>query len=108
MSHNENTPVKESKVQVRKEAGWTDSIDFDPIMLAVDHGGMADVFANEVIAVTTAICGLYNEQDYRLVWSDSLRRVFGVCPSCDTEFPVDEGGAGDELNEGFIAVWCGC
>lgn len=113
----------EAKVQVRDYNGntksweaWRDSVDFDPIDIPVEDRGeggtplTTDVFDSSVMALAGALLDgddRVNRQ-YRLVWSDTLYPVKGTCPVCDDVFVVGEGAPGDELNEGYDAVWCGC
>lgn len=117
--NNTNTPYAEAKVQFRNQGdvAWADSIDVDPIQLPVEafvNPGVprtTDVFDSGLIGLMDAICAwesLAPVTTYRLVWSDTETAVMGMCPVCDEEFPVSEGMPGDELNEGFNAVTCGC
>lgn len=106
-------PMAEAKVQFR-EVGtteWRDSLDFDPIMIPVESELTTDVFNSTVIAISDAMISAEIDNgltDYRLVWSDTEIDVKGLCPVCDDVFPVGEGAPGDELNEGYDAVFCGC
>lgn len=118
-----NTPSAEAKIQVRDYddtaktwGAWRDSLDFDPIDIPVEDRGedgtplTTDVFNSSVIAVVDALLEVDADvnREYRLVWSDREHPVKGTCPVCDDVFPVGEGAPGDELNEGYDAVWCGC
>jgi hypothetical protein len=118
------TARAEAKVQVRVGDGpWTDALDFDPVMIPVEDFEASDVpyltdsFDGTVIGLVSALIdadALYSEhltdemREYNLVWSDSGFSVKANCPVCDDVFPVAEGAPGDELNEGFDAVFCGC
>lgn len=116
--NNTNTPQAEVKIQVRQVGGdWRDSLDFDPIMIPVESDGLTDAFDRNVYALTGAILEIeagFSERrtdqmtEYNLVWSDSGATVKALCPVCDDVFPVAEGAPGDELNEGYDAVFCGC
>jgi uncharacterized Zn-finger protein len=118
-----HTPTAESKVVVRdrnpltKEwSPWRDSFEFDPITLPVeDHNAtrtpvLTDTFHSNVIAVVDALVAADQDPnvEHQLVWSDSGKTVKGTCPVCDAVFSVSEGYPGDELNEGYDAVFCGC
>lgn len=116
--NNTNTPQAEAKVQVRTVGeDWCDSLDFDPIMIPVESDGLTDAFDANVYALTGVILDIeagFSEHrtdqmtEYNLVWSASGATVKALCPVCDDVFPVAEGAPGDELNEGYDAVWCGC
>lgn len=110
----------EAKVQVRDfgTETWRDSIDFDPVEIPVEGPNTTDVFNSNVIGMVSALIEAETDGDsftvtgprfeYQLVWSGNGNPVMGVCPVCDRSFPVSEGAPGDELNEGFDAVFCGC
>jgi hypothetical protein len=107
------TPVHEATVEVTRigDADSKPSADVDPINLPVDSSGMVDVFDANLIGLMDAICAwesIDTAVTYRLVWSDDRKPVRGVCPVCDDVFEVSEGFPGDELNEGYDAVCCGC
>jgi hypothetical protein len=115
-------PMAEAKVQVRPFVSpptgeWHDSLDFDPIMLPVELDGLTDAFSPVVISLMDAIIdadSAFSEHrteamfEYSVVWSESGHTVKAVCPVCDDVFPLAEGAPGDELNEGYDAVFCGC
>jgi hypothetical protein len=107
-----NTPTREAMVMVSHDgADYVPSIDVDPITLPVDSAGMADVFDSGLVRLMDAMCAWESfdtRSTYQLVWSDDRTLVRGVCPVCDDFFPVSEGFPGDELNEGYNAVCCGC
>lgn len=113
------TPHAEATVQVRTLSNltWRTSMDMDPIQIPVELCGASgvpvytDVFNDVVYGIVTAFCELEagdTEFEYRLVWSATGHDVKGTCPVCDDTFPVAEGFPGDELNEGYDAVCCGC
>jgi hypothetical protein len=116
--HNTITPDAEVKVQIREMGSdiWRDSIDMDPIMVPVemrDANGelwLTDVFATNVIRLINAIISADDSGnlEYNVVWSETGRTVSGNCPVCDDAFAIAEGAPGDELNEGYDAVFCGC
>lgn len=122
--NNTNTPVAEVKVQIRTSPGgeWTDSVDFDPITVPVeltvnDLPHSTDPFNPTVIALSDGIIDAessFSEHqasmmtDYRLVWSATGELVHALCPVCDDDFIISEGAPGDEFNEGYDAVFCGC
>lgn len=119
MARNAQLPKVEAKVIVRpfgKDTAWTDSVSFDPIMLPVEGPEITDVFDSSLIALLRAVIetetssvGLNGTGPiYGLVWSATGNAVKGVCPVCDDLFPVSEGAPGDELNEGYDAITCGC
>jgi hypothetical protein len=117
MTHNTNTPEAEAKVQVRVYGGeWRDSPDFEPVMIPVEDFEastvpyLTDSFNSNVIGLVDALISLDcpGDTEYNLVWSDSGFSVKANCPVCDDVFPVAEGAPGDELNEGYDAVFCGC
>jgi hypothetical protein len=114
-------PMAEAKVQVRpinsqSRDEWRDSIDFDPIMLPVELDGLTDAFSPVVIGLVDAIIEADTPAvgtssptfEYNVVWSESGHTVKANCPVCDDVFPLAEGAPGDELNEGYDAVFCGC
>lgn len=116
-------PKAEAKVQVRDYhtaqktwTPWRDSFNFDPMEIPVedrDENGTpltTDVFNSSVFALAGAMLEVDDRvmRQYRLVWSDTEYPVKGTCPVCDDVFVVHEGAPGDELNEGYDAVWCGC
>lgn len=104
-------PMAEAKVQVWDgETPWRDSLDFDPMMIPMEADGLTDAFNSSVYALSGALIDMDGAAtlEYNLVWSDSGATVKAVCPVCDDVFPVAEGAPGDELNEGYDAVWCGC
>lgn len=113
----------EAKVQVRDYdtdtrawGPWRDSLDFDPMEIPIEDAGQGgtplttDVFDSTVITVVGALMEVDQDvnREYTLVWSASQHPIKGTCPVCDDVFPVAEGAPGDELNEGYDAVWCGC
>lgn len=109
--NNINTPQVEAKVQIRTDGGdWRDSMDFDPVMIPVESDGLTDAFDATVIGLVDTLIGMDCDAttEYNLVWSDSGFSVKANCPVCDDVFPVAEGAPGDELNEGYDAVFCGC
>src|SRR5262245_14203034 len=122
MTHNTNTPTAEAKVMVRTlpDGEWRDALDFDPVEIPVEAFPAAtgpyltDVFNSTVYGLVDALmeaeCGVGTEPslEYNLVWSDNGYSVKGTCPVCDDVFCVAEGAPGDELNEGYDAVFCGC
>lgn len=112
-------PMAEAKVRVRTMGSleWRDSLDFDPVMLSVESGWLADAFSpvviglvDSVITADTYVCApaVQTTLEYNVVWSDSGETVKAVCPVCDRVFPIAEGAPGDEWNEGYNAVFCGC
>jgi hypothetical protein len=118
-----NTPSAEALIVIRNYdpttqawGEWRDSLEFDPIDLPVeDHTDgtapiMTDVFNSNVIGLVNALLEADDDghTERMLVWSDSRNPVKGNCPVCDDVFPIAEGAPGDELNEGYDAVWCGC
>lgn len=125
--NNTNTPMAEAKIQARRindpDDTWADVIEIDPVMIPVEpfEGAagpyLTDVFNATVIGISNAIVDLdaaFSEGhttdmlEYNLVWSGSGFSVKGVCPVCDDVFPIAEGFPGDEVNEGYDAVCCGC
>ena len=125
MSHTAPLPKAEARVMARSlpDGDWFPSLEFDPIMLPVEDyaGGIApvttDVFNADVMKISDAIveadAGFSEHKtsamlEYDLVWSETNRSVKGVCPVCDDVFCIAEGAPGDELNEGYDAVFCGC
>jgi hypothetical protein len=106
------SPMREAVVTVsHKGADPILAVDVDPINLPVDASGMADVFDPSLVGLMDAICAWESfdtDATYHLVWSSDRTPVRGVCPVCDDVFPVSEGMPGDELNEGYDAVCCGC
>lgn len=118
MATNSPLPAAEAKIQFRPAGGvWRDSIDLDPTTLPVEVTGRGgeplatDVFDSRVIDIVDALIVMDLEADgpsYRLVWSVNGHDVRGTCPVCDDVFIVAEGVPGDELNEGYEAVCCGC
>lgn len=112
MTHNHNTPTREATVMlVVGKADWTIVPNVDLIVLPVDCSALADVFDSGLIGLVDALItwdALDSTGEYVLVWSGTHEMVKGVCPVCDDVFPVSEGFPGDELNEGYDAVCCGC
>ena len=118
MASNARLPKAEAKVVVRDFGTdtWRDSVDFDPIMLPVESPEITDVFDSRLIALmdamieaeTSAVGPKSTGPVYGLVWSETSNAVKGVCPVCDDLFPVSDGAPGDELNEGYNAITCGC
>lgn len=115
MASNAPLPYAEAKVQVRTvgETEWRDSLDFDPVEIPVESTDTTDVFNEHVIKLIDAILEADVEHptqvlDYNVVWSETGHTVKGLCPVCDDVFPIAEGAPGDELNEGYDAVFCGC
>jgi len=117
MASNARLPEAEAKVVVREfgTEDWRDSLDFDPIMLPVESPETTDVFygplmdlMHTMIEHETQEFRIPTSPEYGLVWSDTGHPVKGVCPVCDDIFPVSDGAPGDELNEGYEAVCCGC
>lgn len=123
MNNTKVHPMAEVKVQVREMGGdWRDSLDFDPIVIPVEDfpasAGvpyLTDPFNSTVIGLVDAILradlespSLMQDREYNVVWSDSGFSVKANCPVCDDVFPIAEGAPGDELNEGYDAVFCGC
>lgn len=112
-----NTPTREAKVMMVTTGGMVNFMEIDPIDLPVDSAGLADVFHPGLIGLMDALLdadAAFSEHqtntmaEYVLVWSDDETMVKGTCPVCDDFFPVSEGFPGDELNEGYEAVCCGC
>jgi len=108
-----NTPSREAIVMFTRTDSHAPvpSLEFDPIDLPIDSAGMADVFHSGLVGMMDAICdreAIEHAATYTLVWSGTTDRVMGVCPVCDDVFPVSDGFTGDELNEGYEAVCCGC
>jgi len=95
---------------------WRDALDFDPVMIPVESLDTTDVFDSNVIGLMNGLIEAEIEGSgpsgkgpmYGLVWSATGHPVKGVCPVCDDVFPVSDGAPGDELNEGYDAVCCGC
>lgn len=120
MASNAPLPIAEAKVQVRNFGTdtWRDSLDFDPVMIPVESLDTTDVFNSNVIGLVNAVMeaeinandfsGAMPNYEYQVVWSATNHPVKGVCPVCDDVFPITEGAPGDELNEGYDAVFCGC
>jgi hypothetical protein len=117
--NNTNTPMAQVKVQVRPLAGgdWRDALEFAPVGVPVEDSYLTDVFNPTVIGLVDAIWAADSQTagpnnamrfEYNVVWSDSGYTVKGTCPVCDDVFPIAEGAPGDELNEGYDALWCGC
>jgi hypothetical protein len=120
--------MAEAKVRVREMNGgdWRDSLSFDPVMIPVEESMadgepyMTDVFDATVIGLVDAIIAAdmfpmshplpadSPSLEFDVVWSGNGRSVKGNCPVCDDVFPIAEGAPGDELNEGYDAVFCGC
>lgn len=119
MASNARLPQAEAKVVVRDFGTeiWRDSTDFDPIMLPIESPETTDVFYGPLMDLMSSLIDAEvgaaewpstKRPVYGLVWSDTNHAVKGVCPVCDDLFPVSEGALGDELNEGYEAVCCGC
>lgn len=117
MNNTPTHPMAEAKVQIRTIGGdWRDSLDFDPLMIPVEDFDastvpyLTDPFNSTVIGLVDTLIGMDCDAttEYNLVWSDSGFSVKANCPVCDDVFPVAEGAPGDELNEGYDAVFCGC
>jgi hypothetical protein len=108
------TPTREAIVLVTTNGSpLTPHVEIDPIILPLDSAGIADVFHPGLIGLMDAMTeweattgGM--ETGFQLVWSDTQLPVTGTCPVCDDFFIVSEGFSGDELNEGYEAVCCGC
>lgn len=103
-------------VRTRTDAGWstwTPSLDMDPINIPDLGAWTTDPFNEAVYNLVDAIIAADSmnaspNMETTLAWSESGRVVTAVCPVCDSIFPVAEGAPGDELNEGYDAVFCGC
>lgn len=118
MAHNTPLPTAEAKVVVREFGTdtWRDAVTFDPIMLPVESPEITDVFHRPLInlmdamieAETSAVGPGSTGPVYGLVWSETGNAVKGVCPVCDVAFIMSEGAPGNELNEGYDAITCGC
>jgi hypothetical protein len=112
MSIKSDMPKREAVVMVsRNMDDFVPCLDVDPIMIPVDCSGIADVFDFGLLVLMDSICTWEAEDvtaDYRLVWSDTRKPVIGVCPMCDDFFEVAEGFPGDEEEDGYEAVICGC
>lgn len=108
------TPTREAIVLVTTNgSALTPHVEIDPIMLPVDSAGMADVFDSGLIGLMDAMCTWESmtggmETGFQVVWTAGHELVRGVCPVCDDVFTVSEGFPGDQLNEGYEAVCCGC
>lgn len=114
-------PTAEAKVLIRNfgSSDWRDCLEIDPVSIPVESRDLmtTDVFNSTVIALVDAVIEAEMDEtgfgpkdpsyDYTIVWSATGREVKGVCPRCDEIFPIAEGVPGDELNEGYDAVWCG-
>ena len=114
MARTAHLPHRDAIVKISRddERTWTTVESIRPLTLDVESDGeMADVFQPTLGGLMDSLV-LWESMDssasYRLVWSDTGYMVRGVCPVCDDVFPVSEGFSGDEANEGYEAVCCGC